>query len=297
MIQRINDNANALKVVLTLMVVFIHSFSLVPADENTLLYSTKVYLSSVLPRVAVPMFFIYSGYFFFKGKECGLRTWYNKMKTRLHTLVLPFVLWSVIGGVFFLCIDKSKTSLGLLDVLIRTFVVDVYAPTSSLPQYVGYELPKVTALNGPLWYVRDLILLMLVSPLIYTILKRKVLSLAVMFVLLAAYLFTDTDKMPYVGIDCLLYFMFGGVLSYAKRDILRTSKSVQVVLTLLVIVTSVWALHAFGSQAETISRHWYIVAAILFILTVSIPEKIRSTLAIMQMGGVKCSLYIARISW
>lgn len=67
MIQRINDNANALKVVLTLMVVFIHSFSLVPADENTLLYSIKIYLSSVLPRVAVSMFFIYSGRLLFMG--------------------------------------------------------------------------------------------------------------------------------------------------------------------------------------------------------------------------------------
>lgn len=295
MIQRINDNANSLKVVLTLMVVFIHSFSLVPAETGSLLYSTKVYLSSVLPRVAVPMFFIYSGYFFFKGKECRLRTWYNKMKTRLHTLVLPFVLWSLIGGVFFLCIDNSITKLGLLDILNRTFVVNIYAPTSSLPQYVGYELPKVTALNGPLWYVRDLILLMLVSPLIYVILKRKVLTLIVLLGLQIVYLFTDTDKMPYFGIDCLLYFMIGGALSYAKNDFLRTSKHIQTVLLLLTVATSVWALLAFGSQAETVSRHWYIMTAIVFLLSTTMPDKVRSILDKMQMGGVKYSSYIARI--
>ncbi len=294
MIKRIDDSASVLKVLLTLMVIFVHSFSLVPACEGTVLYDIKVYLSFIIPRVAVPMFFIYSGYFFFKGKDFNLEIWRGKMKTRLRTLVVPFLLWSVIGAAFFLLLEKSYRGIGFLEILNRTFWMNAYTPSSSLPQWVGYEIPKVTTLMLPLWYVRDLILLMIVSPLLGGILRCKVLSVATLLGLLAVYLFTDTDKMPYIGMDNLLFFFAGACLSYAARDVFYMCKGLKTVSFLLAIAASIWAFVAYGHQAEVIGRHWYIVTVTVFFLSVSMSDKVRSAFANSNMGGVKCSLYIAR---
>lgn len=295
MINRINDAANVWKAILTLMVIYIHSFSLVPAEEGTLLYYIKVYFSFVLPRLAVPMFFVYSGYFFFKGKECGCQTWLGKLRIRLRTLFLPFILWSVIGTVFFMCLDKSQRHIGILEIVNQTFWMNSYTPSSYLPQWIGYEIPKVTALNMPLWYVRDLLLLMFVSPLLYAILRRKHLGIFALASLLVVFLFFNTDRLPYFGIDCLLFFMFGAFLSYFSKDVFMMSGNAKIVFLLLVIITSVFSLLAYGHQYETLSRHLYILVSTLLLLSLSLPIKVRKAFDRLQFGGVKCSLCIARI--
>lgn len=295
MIKRINNTANVWKAILTLMVVYIHSFSLVPSDEGTLLYDIKVYLSFVIPRIAVPLFFIYSGYFFFKGKECGFRTCLGKMKIRMRTLLLPFFLWSVIGALFFMCIDKSQRTLSILEILNHTFWMSAYTPSSYIPQWVGYEIPKVTSLNMPLWYVRDLLILMYLSPLVYVVLQRKLLGLSLLISLWVVFLLFNTDKFPYIGVDSLLFFFSGAFLSYLSKDVFMQPALVKKIVFMLVIITSIGAFLAYGHQFETFSRHLYILMATIFILSSSLPIKIIKVFDKLQFGGVKCSLYIAHI--
>ena len=251
MIKRINNTANAWKIILTLMVIYIHSFSLVPAGEGTLLYYIKVYFSFVLPRIAVPMFFVYSGYFFFKGKECGIRIWLGKMKIRMRTLFLPFFLWSVIGSLFFMCIDKTQRNFSILEIFNNTFWMNAYTPSSYLPQWIGYEIPKVTPLNMPLWYVRDLLILMCLSPLVYVVLQRKLLGKFLLISLLVVFLFFNTDKFPYIGIDSLLFFVSGAFLSYLSKDVFLKHIFVKKIVFILVIVTSIGAFLTYGQQYET----------------------------------------------
>lgn len=285
MIKRINNTANAWKAILTLMVVYIHSFSLVPSDEGTLLYDIKVYLSFVLPRIAVPLFFIYSGYFFFKGKECGFWTWVGKMKIRMRTLLLPFFLWSVIGSLFFMCIDKSLRNFSILEIFNHTFWMNAYTPSSYLPQWIGYEIPKVTPLNMPLWYVRDLLILMCLSPFVYAVLQRKQLGKSLLISLLVVFLFFNTDKFPYIGIDSLLFFVTGAFLSYLSKDVFLKHVFVKKIVFILVIVTSIGALLTYGQQYETLSRHLYILVAIVFILSSSLPIRIIKAFDKLQLGG------------
>ena len=285
MIKRINNTANAWKAILTLMVVYIHSFSLVPSDEGTLLYDIKVYLSFVLPRIAVPLFFIYSGYFFFKGKECGFWTWVGKMKIRMRTLLLPFFLWSVIGSLFFMCIDKSLRNFSILEIFNHTFWMNAYTPSSYLPQWIGYEIPKVMPLNMPLWYVRDLLILMCLSPFVYAVLQRKQLGKSLLISLLVVFLFFNTDKFPYIGIDSLLFFVTGAFLSYLSKDVFFKHVFVKKIVFILVIVTSIGAFLTYGQQYETLSRHLYILVAIVFILSLSLPIRIIKAFDKLQLAG------------
>lgn len=297
MIKRIDNTADVWKAILTLMVIYIHSFSLVPSDDGTWLYNIKVYLSFVFPRIAVPLFFMYSGYFFFKGKEFSFQVWLGKMKIRLKTLLIPFCLWSLIGAAFFMCIAKGQRTFSFFEMLNHVFWMYSDTTSSHLPQWVGYEIPKVTSLNMPLWYVRDLILLMCVSPLIYTILRRKVLGIFMLVSLLLIFLFIDTDKIPYVGIDCLLFFMSGAFLSYQDQDVLMIRRVTKMMLFLLVIITSIWSLLNYGHQYETLSRHLYILVAIIFLLSLSLPVRIRVEFDKLHLvgGGKMFFVYCSHI--
>lgn len=286
--ERICANANALKAIFTLMVIYIHSFSLVPAMEGALLYNVKVYFSFVFPRIAVPMFFLYSGYFFFKGKDLNLSEWWLKIKRRGKTLLLPYIIWSLIGAVFFLLVDwkSNESCLNLLSFVNKTFWCNAYTPVADFPQWIGYEIPKITTLNMPLWYVRDLMVIFLFSYLIYLSFRRKLVSKIILFLLLGIFLFADTNFFHYVGIDGLIFFYVGAFLSYNPvKGKLKGFSSF--ILWTFILMASVFAYMQYGRSLETFARHWYIVLFMFGILMLPNVKNINSLLVKTKFGGGK----------
>ena len=51
--------------------------------------------SEVLPRIAVPLFFIISGYLFFRSGFM-IRTYTDKLRRRVRTLLVPYILWNLL---------------------------------------------------------------------------------------------------------------------------------------------------------------------------------------------------------
>ncbi len=121
---------------------------------------------SGLAQIAVPFFFITSGYLL--TGNTAQTPWYGReVKKRLKTLLLPYLLWSILYAAY--CISVT---------LLANIVA--HAPLSRNLSfgavYFGrlfgvalYYLP----LLAPLWYVRALILFMLLSPLLLMLLRKK----------------------------------------------------------------------------------------------------------------------------
>ena len=94
---------------LIVMVVFIHnpgigdipkSISLI-TDEglstSDFLNLTRMAFTKVIPTIAVPSFFLISGYLFFKQKEIlNMHAYKEKITKRFHTLLIPYILWNII---------------------------------------------------------------------------------------------------------------------------------------------------------------------------------------------------------
>ncbi len=104
---------DVLRLPLAVMVVFIHSsgiHSMVSwpywADKNALQTADLtiwVLLSHVVSHVAVPTFYLLSGFLFFYGvKEFTRHQYFNKLYKRLHSLVIPYLLWCLIPIVWLL---------------------------------------------------------------------------------------------------------------------------------------------------------------------------------------------------
>lgn len=99
--------------------------------------------------VCMTFFFFMSAFWFYKGTNSN-KDILNKCKKRLKTLLIPFLLWTIILGLY--KIGNSEISLASNNIF-----------------YYIFESPVA----GPLWYILGLLILQLLSPIFILFKKNK----------------------------------------------------------------------------------------------------------------------------
>ena len=170
-----SNKVTFLNVILTVMVVVLHAktperFGL-PLDWGNPL----IYVITAFTRMAVPSFFFISGMLLFRGYTA--QTLPRKLKSRFWTLVVPYLLWNTIYAIVFLLMTRiplisSRMNMGIA---IQTPMEFVRAILFSR--------------HSDLWFVGDLILFTIVSPLILAISKWKYPSLILLVLSILYYFF------------------------------------------------------------------------------------------------------------
>lgn len=140
----------------------------------------------VLPSIAVPLFFLIAGYFFFYRGEGQVVTFNttdygHKLYRRIKTLLIPYLLWNIIYIIvrigntlpFFTTISTrvSATHLNLTFSSILHAFYDTTSDPLVLPASIdplSLHLPA----DPPLWFLRDLIVLIILTPLFFFCIKR-----------------------------------------------------------------------------------------------------------------------------
>lgn len=93
--------AAELRFPLIALIAIIHVTVAAPA-EFPAAQSAIALFQNVLTRVAVPLFFFISGYFyFFKTENFGAQAWGAKTHSRVKTLLVPYVVWNAISALQF----------------------------------------------------------------------------------------------------------------------------------------------------------------------------------------------------
>lgn len=105
---------------LSVLVIFVHSthFSLaslqaVPHSgffSTSFLIKIEFFFSEFLGQVAVPGFFFLSGFLFFRGLD-DVKSWGRKLKSRVFSYVLPYLLWNSAMTLLYLSFGKAEWSL------------------------------------------------------------------------------------------------------------------------------------------------------------------------------------------
>ena len=202
---------------LSILVIFVHSTHFAPADleavPRTAFFSTsflekiEFLFSSFLGETAVPGFFFLSGLLFFH-KLYSSAVWFRKLRSRLFSYLLPYLLW-----------NSGMTGLYL------AFGRAPFRPESILEGIFLYRY------NPVFWYFYQLILLTYAFPfmaLFVLLLQREknarkpLLSLLYFFFpcffLLLVYFRID---IPFLNEDAGFYYTFGGavgVLLNCRRE-------------------------------------------------------------------------------
>lgn len=159
-------------------------------------------LAGGLGQIAVPGFFCMSGFLFFRNlsvdipSPCsrpahwpGIGFFLGKWKKRVFSLLIPYLVWNFLYYLIYLAFGRA--SLEAVDFLKGLF----------LQEY-----------NPVFWYLRELLILTLLTPFIFWLIRNKVgalISLNMIFLLSVFY-----DRLPFhiVNEDACFYYVFG---SYA----------------------------------------------------------------------------------
>lgn len=97
---------NLIRFPLAVMVVLIHCGSRSFVDGGEWF---RTLVSDVLPAIAVPLFFVISGFLFFQGLEqWDWEKWKGKMRRRVKTLLIPYLIMGDL--VHLLCLLASMPS-------------------------------------------------------------------------------------------------------------------------------------------------------------------------------------------
>lgn len=221
---------DAMRIPMTILVICIHfniiSYPLVSHGE-IIQYDTSwvqyviTFFSEVIGRLAVPFFFFTSGYFFFlKDKSFTMSAYLAKMRKRFSSLFVPYIMWWIIAGVLIFIMAKAHL---VGDITIKGFLCGLWCnPDSNLLLSTSINTP----LDGPLWFLRDLMVTMCLSPIIYATIKNKTIGLIFLLITSVAYvLFGAFDLpqyfLPGLSFPCLLFFGWGAYFGLHKINFLN----------------------------------------------------------------------------
>lgn len=165
-----------------------------------------------LTQIAVPYFFMVSG-FFFLGKNYYEQQSYRQMIVKkIHTLFIPFIIWNVVGALCLLPFDNKIIGTDILSVIQNLFGSHWY---------------------GPLWYVRDLMIVMMLYPVYGWLFRMKSLFPIWLAVAVLFYLWIPIDC-SVLSSECLVFFALGGLIGkYPEVLYVRISLASNIVVTVI----------------------------------------------------------------
>lgn len=170
----ISNKITGMSLLCALLVVFIH-LNHVPKEVGSLAWMVWYFVRYGLATIAVPYFFVISGYFLARHCE-DIGWWKSAVRSRFNTLVVPFIVWNVITLLY-------GYSMAGLCFLIRGHAAWIPPSIKGLLTSFGIN-PFCGPACGPLWYVRALCLFVFLSPIIIWCVKRwgwKVLPVLYVF--------------------------------------------------------------------------------------------------------------------
>lgn len=226
MTEDISRSIHVLRFPLAVMVVFIHSFGMGKIDcSNAELCSSltsydvynyiRIYISNIVCQVAVPLFFFISGYLFYqKLSVWNWDIWKNKMRSRFWTLLVPYLIWNIIRLLFNNFLLNENITFNGSHIWWHYLWVD-----SGYINWKGTLISLSAPLHIPFWFIRNLIVIIFFTPLIYIIIKSR-LNKIYMLLLLVAYISSIFPTMPGVCSRSLFFFSLGAWCSISHIDYL-----------------------------------------------------------------------------
>ncbi len=179
-------------------------------------YTCSELFSLVIGKIPVRLFFFMSGFLFFLHAKFDKKVYTRKLKNRVWTLLIPYLFWNAAAllACYILHLMGKETS-----------QISDYNLVNCLSAFWGLMNDAGTAtfpIDIPFWFIRDLMMVAVISPIIYWFLKRtKIYGLAVIGLL---WLFEIS--IPYIGIrglspTALFFFMAGAWFSINGKNLLE----------------------------------------------------------------------------
>lgn len=181
--------------VFSVLVVWVHSTNgelfLGQTPDLVKVAALERFLGNSVAQIAVPGFFMMSGYLFYRNftwKKLG-----KKWESRIRSVLVPFLLWNTIyyGGY----VIGSRLPV-VTDIMGKGKIpLDWYTAVDAVLHYTY---------NYVFWYLYQLILLTILAPALYGVLRYRAVGGAALAALF--YLVQRGTVIPYLNLDALFYY-------------------------------------------------------------------------------------------
>ena len=213
--------------------------------------SVHYFCAQIIARVAVPLFFMFSGFlFFYKSEEFTFSSYKGKLTKRIRTLLIPYLFWNctlilyyLVGRLFGLGSQYGE-GFGFINWL-RPF-------WNNYPIEFNGEGIASYPICVQFWYIRDLMVTVLLSPVIYWLIKKcriyLIMTLATLWI---------TNLWPLItgfNITALFFFSLGAYCSIFKKNFAEILKPHTLLLGVAYLLTIVLVLIMLDTKFNPLRR-------------------------------------------
>ena len=254
---------------LIVAVIGIHCNLLVknPELETRSVFYFLVYITMKLVCIAVPLFFFISGFLFFKEGIFDFALYSNKLKSRFHTVLVPYLLWNIIYFVILGVMQFIKPdTLVILHKHIADFRwQDFLWIFWDISQITGLADDQRACLVGAFWFLQCLFVLFLVSPIIYYIIRYlRHFTLLIIGILY----FTDfIPEMPGIQCNAIVYYMLGAYCSIMCIDFISIVKRIPIQAHIVLLIAAVLVSYLMSENDTIYNITDLFVQAAVFAIT------------------------------
>jgi surface polysaccharide O-acyltransferase-like enzyme len=227
------------------------------------LYVEKIreLLSGIISRVAVPMFFLISGYLLYARETNFL----SVLKKKSRTIVLPYIIWQFIYLLWAFMVQNNPIRESFAqpeDRLLNYGILDwLQAFFGNFTKDPGLGR---TPYNYPLWFLRDLFIL----DLFFIPLKRLIDKFPFGILIIAVLLWIADTQLWIVSPEALLYFILGYYI--VKYSISEKRIDTIGFMDISILYTFTVILELFFTDKFNAIHKFNIIVGIIFFIKVSL---------------------------
>ena len=214
---------------LAIVVVICHVFTtknINSVEQYPIFIELNKFIDAFLRGISVPVYFLISGYVFFLCERFDKQTYSNKLKNRIKSLLIPYLIWNTIAILMVIIKEIPIFSSFLshpnvdLDLSIKNILSAYWKYDGSLNP-VDIERTNFP-INTALWFIRDLMIIVITTPIIYQGIKRLkefyIIPLGILY-LISYYAGRHT-----MIISAYFFFSWGAYMSVQGVDFIKLSK-------------------------------------------------------------------------
>ncbi|HZE91535.1 MAG TPA: acyltransferase [Rhizobacter sp.] len=215
------------------------------------------FLANSLGGIRVPVFFLIAGYVFFRNFHADASWFGEKLQSRARSLLLPLIAWTALWMLVLSIAQKLPVTAALLSgkSIWSTTLVELSAHRLIL----GFIGQGHQLFLYHLWFLRDLFVLVLLTPVIYLLIKGT-RGWATLFVLVG---WVSGMAISWASSDALFFFFLGCHLAIAGKSIFWADKAG------LYAVLGWIMLRMMGSSLPPVGEKLWVVCGVVAILCLS----------------------------
>ena len=184
----LSEKIKILSFLLTILIVILHA-SMANLSTGGIRFLQEV-MTAEVTRIAVPLFYLTSGFLFFINYQNTWGDYRRKLSARTRSVLIPYILFLLCGslGMFFLG---------------HIYTIDTF--WKIIKHGIFFSPP----IFYPLWFLRDLYVMVLIAPIVYWVIKKVPILLIVPIVVWLL----GKNPFAFPMTEAMLFFSVGAFLS------------------------------------------------------------------------------------